>query len=430
MVKSGQQIKPVEKPPVQTSRRERVPRSKKTLFIIMAVIGIFAVAVVGLMWWHDLSTHESTDDAYVMAHIHNISSRINGTVTYVKVDEHQPVKAGEVLAKLDPQDYLVQVEQAQAALRLAQQQAAAALVGIPEVAANAQAKAAQATGGVRAAQASIAQAEAAVSEAGAGVENARAGIDSAQANLVKAQQDYQRYRLLASQGAIPVQQLDQATAALRAATAQREAAADAFKAAEQRVKAARANLAQSHANLVASRGQISVAEAGRIAIKSAQAQAQTARVAVEQAAARLHEAQIALSYTTITSPVRGITGKRQIEVGQRVQAGQPVFSIVEQVPWIEANYKETQLGRMRPGQIADIEIDGIPGKHFRGVIKSISPASGAQFALLPPQNATGNFTKVVQRIPVRIEFDRRSIAGYEDRIVAGMSTVVRVTVGR
>jgi membrane fusion protein (multidrug efflux system) len=428
MTEIEQQGSPTQSKPVRSSRVERLPRSKKKLFVSVAIVGALGIAIVAWHWWQDFSAHESTDDAYVVAHIHNISARIAGTVTQVSVDENQSVKAGQLLAKLDSRDYAVQVEQARAALRLAQQQAHAATVSIPEAAANAQAKTAQATGNIGSAQSSIAQAQAGVSEARAGVENARAGIAQAEANLVKAQQDYQRYRLLVSQGAISMQQFDQATATLRAAIAQRDASKDTLAAAQHRVSAAQATVSQARANLVASRGQTSEAQAGRVAVDVARAQAETAGVGIEQAIAKLHEAELALSYTTITTPVSGVTGKRQVEVGQRVQPGQAIFSVVERAPWIDANFKETQLGRMRVGQPVEIEIDGIPGKRFTGRVASISPASGAQFALLPPENATGNFTKIVQRVPVRVEFDKRSIKEYQNRIVAGMSTIVRVRV--
>jgi membrane fusion protein (multidrug efflux system) len=412
----------------KSSRVVVVPRSRKALFITLGAVAAILLLVLGVRWWLDARAHESTDDSYVVAHIHNVSARAAGTVSNVLVEENEAVKAGQILAQIDPSDYMVKVEQARAALRLAQQQAVAARVSIPQAAYQAQAQAAQASGTVGSATNAVSEAQARLAEAQAGVMTARAGIAQAQANLVRAKQDYDRYKLLVKEGAISQQQFEQAAAQLQVTQAQQESARDQLAAAATRVKGAQSAVASARANVVTSTGTASVAQAGRVGVQVAAAQAQTAAVAVEQAAAQLHEAELNLSYCTIVAPVAGRAGKRQVEVGQRVQPGQPIFAVVESAPWVEANFKETQLGDMRVGQPVEIEIDALHGRRFLGHILSLSPASGAQFALLPPENATGNFTKIVQRVPVRIGFDPKSIKGYEDRILPGMSTVVRVRV--
>lgn len=411
----------------KTSRLEKMPGSRKRLLITVgAVLGVLLI-VLGIRWWLYAQSHESTDDAYIVAHVSNVSARVSGTVSSVLVDENQIVKAGQVLATLDPRDYQVKAEQAAAAYRLAQQQATAAAVQVPQAAFQADAQAQQAAGNVSGAASGIAESEAKLAEARAGVLTAQAAVRQADANLLRAQQDYNRYKMLVREGAISTQQFDQATATMRVEQAQRDSARQQLVAAKTRVGAAQSALAVSRGTLVATRGQQSTAQAGKVGVQVAQAQAATAAVNVQQAKAQLDAANLNLQYCTIVAPVAGRTGKRQVEVGQQVQPGQAIFGIVQSEPWIEANFKETQIGRMKVGQRVDIEIDALKGRHFVGFIESLSPASGASFALLPPENATGNFTKIVQRIPVRISFDPKSIRGYEDRIRAGLSTVVTVS---
>ena len=411
----------------KSSRLEKVPHSRKRLFITIGAIAAVLLIVLGIRWWLHAQNYESTDDAYIVAHVSNVSARVTGTVSSVLVDENQMVKAGQVLATIDPRDYQVKAEQAAAAYRLSVQQAKAAAVQVPQAAFQAQASAQQAAGNVSGAQSGIAENQAKLAEARAGVLTAQAAVRQADANLVRAQQDYSRYQMLVREGAISEQQFEQATATLSVQRAQRDSAREQLVAAQTRVGAAQSALSAARGTYVATRGQQSTAQAGRVGVEVAQAQAQTAAVNVQQLKAQLDAANLNLSYCIIVAPIAGRTGKRQIEVGQQVQPGQALFAVVQATPWIEANFKETQLARMKVGQRVDIGIDAVRGRHFLGYVDSISPASGAEFALLPPENATGNFTKIVQRVPVRISFDPKSIRGYEDRIRAGLSTVVTVT---
>jgi membrane fusion protein (multidrug efflux system) len=194
------------------------------------------------------------------------------------------------------------------------------------------------------------------------------------------------------------------------------------------VSAAVQSVSQARANLVASRGGVAEAQAARVQIEAARRQYGASQAAIGQAQAAANEAQLALSYTNIYAPTSGIVGRRNVEAGQRLQPGQALMAVVETTPWISANFKETQLEHVRPGQPVTIKLDTFPHRTFLGHVTGVSPASGAQFALLPQENATGNFTKVVQRIPVKIEFDPRSIKSYETRILPGMSAVVGIVI--
>lgn len=445
-----------DKEQVQRPTSEPTPKKKNRKPLIFAVAGVAAIVAgnFGYHYWQYASTHEETDDATVSGHIHQVSSRINGNVSEVDVNDNQLVKKGQLLVKLDPRDLEVKVLQTQAALASAERQAQAAQSNISLASETTSAKTTQAQGDITAAvanidtakaavteaQAGIPTAQAAVAEAQAGISTAQAQVAQADANLQKAQTDYNRYLTLSQQGAIPRQQQDTARAAYDVARAQKSAA-------EQGVQQARAKLAQAQqgvakaqsqlaqaqqgvanaqAKLVASKGGLQQATASGQQTQVNRSQYDAAKAAIAQAEASLKDAQLQLSYTNISAPSDGRVGRKTVEVGQRVQQGTPLMSIVEGDDWVTANFKETQLKGMKPGQKVEIKVDAFPDHPFVGRVDSFSPASGAQFALLPPDNATGNFTKVVQRIPVKITFDPQSIKGYESRIAPGMSAVVSV----
>lgn len=433
-------------------------KGKKPLGLILAGLGVGAVVAGGLgyRYWQFASTHEETDNATVAGHIHQVSSKIPGTVSQVLVDDNQLVREGQLLVKLDPRDYQNKVQQADAALLAAQRQAQAAQANIALASQTTTAKTAQAQGDVSGALAAISTAQAQVEEAKAGipaaqadVAQASAGIPAAQAqvaqanaNLQKAQADFNRYNALFQQGAIPRQQLDTAKAAYDVAVAQKSAAEQGVQqaqaklasakvgvaAAQSRLAQAQEGVTQAQAKLAASKGGLQQATAGGQQTNVNQGQYQAARAAINQAQASLKDAQLQLSYTNITAPAAGRIGRKNVEVGNRVQAGTPLMAVVNNEYWVTANFKETQLEDMKPGQPVEIKLDSFPHHTFKGKVDSISPASGAQFALLPPDNATGNFTKIVQRIPVKIVFDPASIKGYDSRITPGMSAEVSVEV--
>ena len=441
---------------VQLPTPEPSPKKKNRQPLIFAVAGVAAIVAgnSGYHYWQHASTHEETDNATVSGHIHQVSSRINGTVSEVEVNDNQIVKQGQLLVKLDPSDLQVKALQAQAALEAAQRQANAAQSNISLASETTSAKTAQAQGDVTAAAATIDSAKAAVAEAQAGIPTAQAAVAEAQAgipaaqaqvaqadaNLQRAQTDYNRYAALAQQGAIPSQQLDTARAAYDVARAQKQAAEQLVQQAQaklaqaqQGVARAQSQLAQAQqavvtaqAKLVASKGRLQQATAGGQQTEVNRAQYEAAKAAIAQAEASLKDAQLQLSYTNIVAPSGGRVGRKTVEVGQRIQPGSPLMAIVEGDYWITANFKETQMKDIKPGQKVEVKLDAFPNHPFVGRVDSVSPASGAQFALLPPDNATGNFTKVVQRIPVKITFDPQSIKGYESRITPGMSAAVSV----
>lgn len=432
------------------------PNKKNRKPLIFAIAGAAALVAggFGYNWWQYMSTHEETDNATVAGHIHQVSSRVNGTVAEIEVDDNQQVQKGQLLIKLDPRDFQVKVLQAQAALESAKRQGNAAQANISLASETTQAKTAQAQGDVTAAVAAISTAQAAVAEAQAGVPTAQAAVAEAQAgiqaakaqvaqadaNLQKAQQDYNRYSALYQQGAIPRQQLDTTKAAYEVALAQKRSAEQGVQQAQaklaqaqQGVARAQSQLAQAQegvasarAKLAASKGGLQQATASGQQTEVNRAQYQAAQAAISQAEASLKDAQLQLSYTNVYAPSSGQVGRKTVEVGQRVQPGTPLMAIVEGDYWITANFKETQMENIQPGETVEIKLDAFEDHTFKGHVDSVSPASGSQFALLPPDNATGNFTKVVQRIPVKITFDPRSITGYESRITPGMSAVVSV----
>ncbi len=416
--------KPTPQPPKDKQKR------KRPVALILAALGVGAIAAggFGYRWWQYASTHEDTDNATVASHIHQISSRINGTVADVLVDDNQPVQKGQLLVKLDPRDYQNKAQQAEAALLSARRQAEAARSSINLSAQNAVANTTQAQGDVESAIAAIGTAQAAVKEAQAGIPAAQAGVAQAEANLQRAQADYNRYNTLYQQGAIARQQLDTARAAYQVALAQRNSAQQGVAQAQAKLAQANEGVTRAQAQLSASKGGLQQAQAGNVQTQVNRSQYEAAGAAIAQAQASLKDAQLQLSYTNITAPNAGRVGRKTVEAGQRVQPGQPVMAIVDNNYWVVANFKETQMEQMQPGEPVEVKLDAFPHHAFRGRVDSVSPASGAQFALLPPDNATGNFTKIVQRVPVKIVLDPQSIQGYESRIVPGMSAEVSVEV--
>jgi membrane fusion protein (multidrug efflux system) len=413
--------------PVPTVKPAR-KRSVKLLLGTLLGLGAIAASSFGYRWWQYASSHEQTDNAAVSGHVYQVSSRVAGTIKAVPVDDNESVHPGELLVQIDPQDYQVKVQQARAALAIAQRQATAAQTTIAQVGTTAQAQATEAQGNVANAIAAISTAEATVTEAQAGVPEAEAKLAQTQATLQQAQADYNRYQALANEGAIPRQQLESARAAYNVALAQQNAAQQGIRQARAKLAQAQQGVNQAQAQLQATKGGLQQAKATGVQTDVNRSQYEAAVAAIDQAQAQLAEAQLQLSYTNITAPAEGRVGRKTVEVGQRVQAGQPLMAVVGNQMWIVANFKETQVRKMHPGETVDIELDAFPGHSFKGRVDSLSPASGSQFALLPPDNATGNFTKVVQRIPVKVTFDPKSIQGYEAQITPGMSATVSVEV--
>jgi len=331
-------------------------RTSLSRLLVFALLGAAITAVTAwsaYRWWDYTSTWVRTDNAYVATHIHQVSSRVAGTVTEVLVEENQMVAAGKIIARLDARDFEVKRQQG-----LAQ----------------------------------VAQAQAQLHQADAQIAQARAQVARERAQATKAKQDLERAKALfqGTSAAISQQEFDAA-----------QAGADAAQA---------------------------VLLAAEAAVESTSALAVAAQAQEQVAQSNLKEAELQLSYTEILAPAAGRIGKRNLETGNRVQPGQALLALVQPDVWVVANFKETQLGHLKPGQPARLRVDAFPGQVFKGHVQSLAPASGAQFALLPPDNATGNFTRIVQRVPVKITFDNQGIGDCQGRIVPGMSAIVQIQV--
>jgi len=377
------------------------PKVKRLLFAGGAVV---LAAIVGLfLYYHN---RESTDDAQVDGHITPMASKVYGRVAQVLVDDNQAVKAGQVLVKIDPRDYQAALDQAKAALALAEGEARSAGVDVPRTRENVDSGTSSADAQLMAAQADLARAQATYEQAQtADLAWAQDNIEKSRANAELAKADLARYTPLMEKGEISKQQYD-------AAKANADASASALKADQERLVQAQRNVEVAKAQRDAAKARVEEARAGvtsaqanvkQVSMKTADAQAKLAKV--EQARAALEAAQLNLSYTEIIAPVDGVATHKQVEVGQIVQAGQGLLVVVPlQNVWVTANFKETQLKNMRPGQKAEVKVDTY-GKTFTGHVDSIAGATGSVLSLLPPENATGNYVKVVQRIPVKIVLD-------------------------
>lgn len=400
---------------------------KKTLLIWGGAAALVLLVSFGVRYILWSAHHETTDDAYLAGHLHPISARITDTVQEVLIDDNQHVVEGQTLVILDPNDFKVRLEQAKAALDAASRQADTADAAIRSTSQSATAQTTQAQGSIGEAKASIQAAKAAVTAAEAGVPRANAQLQEANANLQREETDLHRYQDLYAKEQVSKQTLDHERASYQVAVAGQAAAQEQVRQAEAQLVAAQQGVVRTESQLTNSEGGLQSAQATRLETRVREGQFATAQASVAQAQASLEDAKLQLSYTIIKAPVSGRIGRKSVEAGQRVQIGQPLMAIVEDQPWVVANFKETQLKKMRAGQSVELEIDTFPNHKFHGHVDSLAPGSGNEFALLPPDNATGNFTKIVQRIPVKILLDRESTRGYEDLISPGMSAVVTVT---
>jgi membrane fusion protein (multidrug efflux system) len=379
------------KPPAPTEpvhETETVQPPSRRKGIIVVVVAILAVVAVAI-WWHSTFS-EDTDDAQVNGHLIQISSRIAGQVTRVYVDENQLVKAGDPIADLDPRDYQVAVETAQAQLANAEANAAAANVSVPLTTIN--------TGStLRSSDADVNVARSGVQQSEQQLVGAQAMVAQAQANLTKANADLERYKPLVEKDVISKQQFDAAVAAADGAKAALANAQASERAANDGIRAARDREAQAQA-------QHKAAETGPQQVEVQNARAKAAKAQVEQAQAQLDQAKLNLSYCKIVAPEAGIITRKSVEIQQNVSSGQNLLTLVSlEGLWITANFKETQLRHMSAGQPVEIEVDAT-GKTYSGKVTQIGGATGSVLSLFPPENATGNYVKVVQRVPVRIDF--------------------------
>ena len=394
-------IETQERPP-QTQEEQRTPRlsdrdlrwkqrTRSPRFRMFLIIGIVVALVAGFFLWRYFASYESTDDAQIDGHLNPVSARVGGHVLKLLVDDNQYVQAGQPLVQIDPRDYQVIVARAKAEYDNAVAAARGAGVNVPITSTS--------TGSqLEAAEAALSAARASLAAAQQQYDAASAQVTQADANNVKAQNDLARYKQLVSKQEISQQQYDQAYAAAQAGAAELDARRAAAAAAQQQIKAAQSQITQAEANM-------RTARTGPEQVRIVRSRAESAEAAVEASKAALDQAQLNLQYTTIVSPVNGVVTSRTVEVGQNVQPGQELMRIINLDDiWVTANFKETQLRDMRVGQPVTIHVD-TTGNDYKGHVNSIAGASGSITSLLPPENATGNFVKVVQRIPVKITFD-------------------------
>lgn len=356
--------------------------------IVIAVIAVLVIAALGF-WWRSTFSEE-TDDAQINGHLIQVSSRVGGQIAKVYVDENQVVKAGDPIADIDTRDLQVAVENAQAALATAEANAAAAQVNVPITTVN--------TGtNLTAAGADVSGAQASVSQAEKQLESAKARVAQAVANNAKAQADLERYKPLVAKDVISKQQFD---AAVAAATSAQASVADA----QAGVQAASDGVRVAHERTAQAQAQFKYAQTGPQQVQAQSARAKAAQAQVQQAQAQLDQAKLNLGYAHIVAPVDGIITRKSVEINQNVSTGQNLLTLVSlDGLWVTANFKETQLRHMAPRQKVEIHVDAT-GKKYDGVVTQIGGATGSMLSLFPPENATGNYVKVVQRVPVRIDF--------------------------
>ncbi len=411
---------------------------KRTIFILLPV-ALIAITVGLLYYWHRKG-FEVTDDAFIDGAIVQISPRVSGQVINVPITDNQYVEKGNLLVELDPRDFETAAAKAQAALRNANAKNSGAKAGLDLTSTVTDAVLVQTSAALKAAQAQVdvllagvRQAEANVSAAEASLQQAEANQAAVEAEARRARADAERYSVLYRKDEVSKQLLDRAETEARAAAANLDAAKQVVVAAQAQFAQAQAGRASAQASLRQAETLVRQAE-GRLQeaqtrpeqIRVSHADLQGAISEIEQARATLQQAELNLSYTKIYATESGYITKKSVEPGNYVEAGQTLMALVSERLWITANYKEVQLERMRPGQSVTIKIDAYPQRKFSGKVDSIQAGSGARFSLLPPENATGNYVKVVQRVPVKIVFTEELPS--EFKIGPGMSVVPEVKV--
>jgi membrane fusion protein, multidrug efflux system len=404
----------VEKRPTWLSRLKQL--------LVPATILLLAVGVVFLIagnWntWASERVAQETDDAYVRADLTPLSTKVAGLVRTVQVSDYQPVKSGQLLVQLQDDDFRAQVQQAEAGLTSGQD----GLINNQRQKELQDAHIVQAEQSIRAAEAEIAAAEAGIEAAKASIENARSGIDGTKADVERTLLERRRQEALFATESTTRQTLEQAVANEQRFRAQLASSQDQVATASAQLASRKADLAQAEAGLSNAKAGLEVQKRQRAVLDS---QELLLRADLNSKKASLALAAADLNYTRITAPTDGIVSERKVRPGQLVSPGTQVISLVQSNAWIEANFKETQVRHFLRGDPAEIRVDALPGMIFRGKVEEVAPASGSQFALLPPDNATGNFTKVVQRLPVKIVLDTHQTG--LDRLRPGLSVIAVV----
>jgi membrane fusion protein, multidrug efflux system len=417
--------------------RLRPGRSRRRL-VLFGVAGLVLLAAIayGVHWWHWSSTHVSTDDAFIAGHIAPVSARVGGTVAEVLVNDNQEVKAGDVLVRLDSADYDVALALARAAAEAARGELQSATANLPltdestrSLLQEADASLAAVGHAQEGTEHDLEQKRSDLSAKQAAVDAARAAHQAAQADFERAKLDRDRANTLYQKELVARQDLDHAEATFKNASAMLDMAGHRIRQAEDDARLAAAAV-QAQAAAVAgarqrvgqSRAQVANARTQRQQVKLREADLATARGKLQLALANVKQAQLNLDYATIRAPIAGRVTRKAVEIGQVVPPGQPLLAVVDlDDVWVLANFKETQLTGIKPGQRATVEVDTHPGVVYKARVDSVQGGSGAVFSLLPPENASGNYVKIVQRIPVKLVLERGENA--QHLLVPGMSVV-------
>jgi membrane fusion protein (multidrug efflux system) len=395
--------------------------------VILGIVLILAVAG-GLVGWRMLSGKESTDDARVEGHVYPVSARVSGNIESVSVMENQVVEAGAVLVKIDDRDYRVALQKAEADLANAMARHREVQTQLPVSSVEAASRQSSSQASLARAQTSVQAAQRDLDVARARLSTARARVKEAQVNHERALRDVERMKPLIAKDEISRQQYDDLVAAAEAAKAAQDSAQAGVVEGESGVALAEARVNETKSGIGIAESEIQAAAAAPHEVTASQARISGASAETQRARAAVEQARLNLEYTVVRAPVAGIVSRRNAEVGSVIQSGQPLMAIVPlNDVWIIANFKETQLREIRVGQAADIQVDAYGGTVFRARIDSISAATGARFSLLPPENASGNFVKVVQRVPVKLVLTEKPDPDHVLR--PGMSAEVTVLTG-
>ena len=414
----------------ETLRSERILPRKRRRKIIVRIVVIFAILCIlaagSYYAWNYFGSYESTDDAQVDGHINAISARINGYVTEVPVDDEQVVKAGDVLVRIDPKDFAVALANAEADLAAAEATLESNRTDVPITSTTSNSQLSSARSGRADAAAALAGAQRQLSAAEARVVTAQAQVLEAEATYKKNTDDVTRYKLLVDKDEISQQTYESSVSVADSQKATVDARRAAVAEAEQNVRVAQAGIEQANARIAQADASIQSALTAPQQVAVSQARAKSAQAQVAQRRALVDQAKLNLTYCTIVSPVDGIVGKKTVEVGTNVSPGQQLLAVVPLDDiWITADFKETQLRLMKPGDRVRFSVDAY-GREYSGKVTGVSGASGSRLSLLPPENATGNYVKVVQRLPVRIDIDPNQNGDH--RLRPGMSVVPKVYV--
>ena len=374
---------------------------------IRILVAVAVVAAIGAGAWFYLTRgRESTDDAQVDAHVTPIAARVGGIVLRVPVTDNQPVEAGTVLVEIDRREYEIALERARAELANAEAELAAANANVPITATSTSSGVSTATSGVEQAQVQAEEARHNLEAAEARLTTARAKVSGEEAAATRDDRDAERLKGLLAKDEVSQQQYDAAVARAQSSRANVAVAQSQVREAETAIKAAQSRIAQAKVGESVASAELRTAQTAPQQVAAIRARAQSSAARVKQAQAAVGRAELDLEHATVKAPIKGVVSRKSAEPGQVVQPGQPLMTIIplEQV-WITANFKETQLEDMRVGQRVSIDVDAYGGRDFAGKVDSIAAATGSRFSLLPPENATGNFVKVVQRVPVKIVLD-------------------------